>query len=60
MATSKVVVRVTLHDSSLLEVTLTMYVALMETLRVSVQVLLASGDAPRTIALWDDGLDKIR
>ena len=66
VATIKVAVRATLCDSSLLEVALdyrlvlTTYTALVAALRASVQMVLKPSDAPRTIALWDDGLDAIR
>ena len=66
MATIEVAMRVTLSNSSLLEMALdyhlalTTYIALMAALRASVQMALKPSDAPRTIALWDDGLDKIR
>ena len=59
-------VRVTLRDSSLLDVALdyhlvlTTYIALMAALRASVQMILKSKDAPKTIAIWDDGLVGIR
>ena len=58
--------RVLLSGASLLEVAvdyhlaLTTYVALKEALQASVQMMLAPRDAPRTIALWDDGLSEIR
>ena len=64
--TIKAAVRVTLHESSLLEVALdyhlalTTYMALMAALRATAQMMLQPGDAPQTIALWDDGLDTIR
>ena len=66
VAIVKTAVRITLHDSSLLDVALdyhlalTAYIALMAALRASVQMVLKPSDAPSTIALWDDGLDKIR
>ena len=66
VATIKVVARVTLCDSSLLEVALdyhlalTTYIALMAAMRASVQMMLQPSDAPKTIALWDDGLETIR
>ena len=66
VATIKVAVRVTLHDSSLLDVALdyplalTTYMALMAAMRASVQMMLKPSDAPKAIALWDDGLDTIR
>ena len=66
VATIKVALRVTLCDSSLLEVALDYhlalmtYMALMAAMRATAQMMLQPSDAPRTIALWDDGLDKIR
>ena len=66
VAIIEVTVRATLCDSSLLDVVLdyhlalTTYIALMAALRASAQIMLQSSDAPRTIALWDDGLDTIR
>ena len=66
VATIKVAVRVTLHESSLLDVALdyhlalTTYIALMAALQASMQMMLEPSDAPTTIALWDDGLDTIR
>ena len=66
VATIKVAVHVTLHDSSLLEVALdyhlvlTTYIALMAVMRATAQMMLQPSDAPRTIASWDDGLDSIR
>ena len=62
----KVAVRVTLHDSSLLDVALdyhlaiTTYITLMTALRASVTMLLTPKEAPGMIALWDDGLVGIR
>ena len=59
-------VRVTLGDSSLLDVAidyhlaLTTYIVLMATLRKSVQMMLAPHDAPKAIQLWDDGLAELR
>ena len=66
VATIKVAVRVTLCDSSLLEVALdyrlalATYMVLMAALRATPQMMLRPDDAARTIALWDDGLDTIR
>ena len=62
----RVAVHVTLHDSGLLDVVLdyhlalTTYIALMATMRASAQIMLQPSDAPKAIALWDDGLGKIR
>ena len=62
----QVAMNVTLSDSSLLDVAmdyhlaLTTYITLMAALRASVQIMLTPKDAPKTTALWDDGLAGIR
>ena len=64
--TVKVAVRVTLYESSLLDVALdyhlalTTYIMLMAALRASVATLLTPKDTPKSIAPWDDGLAGLR
>ena len=66
MEVVEVAVRVTLHDSSLLDVALdyclalTTYITLIAALRASVAMMLESEDAPSPIAPWDDGLAGLR